>query len=58
MCVTQLAGDLLLKMLKYFEVIFKMFEFSYTKQIVESSLVYSSWLFFYEWPNFVSWPRQ
>ena len=42
MCVTQLAGDLLLKMLKYFEVIFKIFEFSYTKQIVESSLVYSS----------------
>ena len=38
--VTQLAGGLLLKMLKYFEVMLNIFEFSHLKEILESSLVY------------------
>ena len=33
-CATQLAGGLLLKMIKYFEV--KIFKFSHVKEIVES----------------------
>ena len=33
---THLAGDLLLKMLKYFEVILNIFEFFHVKGIVES----------------------
>ena len=33
---TQLAGGLLLKMLKYLEVMLKIFEFSHAKEIVES----------------------
>ena len=33
---TQLAGGLLLNMLKYFEVMLKFFEFNYAKKIVES----------------------
>ena len=37
-CTTQLAGGLLLKLLKYFEFILNIFEFSYVKEIVE--LVY------------------
>ena len=32
---TQLAGGLLLKMLKYFEVMLNIFEFSRVKEIVE-----------------------
>ena len=32
----QLAGSLLLKMLKYFEVMLNIFEFSHKKEIVES----------------------
>ena len=35
-CATQLAGGSLLKMLKYFEVILNIFEFSHVKEIVES----------------------
>ena len=35
-CATQLAGGLLLKMLKYFEVTLNTFEFSHVKKIVES----------------------
>ena len=35
-CATQFAGGLLLKMLKYFEVILKTFEFCHVKEIVES----------------------
>ena len=37
---TQLAGGLLLKMLKHFEVVLNIFEFSHVKEIAESSLVY------------------
>ena len=33
---TQLGGGLLLKILKYFEVMFNIFEFSHVKEIVES----------------------
>ena len=40
--VTQLAGGLLLKMLKYFEVMLNIFEFSHLKEIPESSLVYEN----------------
>ena len=39
-CPTQLADGLLLKMLKYFEVMLNIFEFSYEKEIIESWLVY------------------
>ena len=35
-----LAGGLLLKMLKYFEVMLSIFEFSHVKEIVESWLGY------------------
>ena len=35
-CATQLAGGLLLKMLKYFEVTLNIFEFSHVTKIVES----------------------
>ena len=34
-CVTQLAGGLLLKTLKYFEVMLNIFELSRVKEIVE-----------------------
>ena len=34
--MTQLAGGLLLKMLKYFVVMLNIFEFSQVKEIVES----------------------
>ena len=36
MCMTQRAGGLLLKMLKYFEVILSIFELSDVKEIVET----------------------
>ena len=39
-CATQLAGGLLLKMLKYFEVMLDIFSFCHAKNIVESWLVY------------------
>ena len=39
-CATQLASSLFLKMLKYFEVMLNIFEFSHVKEIVESWLVY------------------
>ena len=45
--VTQLAGGLLLKMLKCFKVILNVFEFSHVKAIAESWLVYGnkfSWI--------------
>ena len=35
-CATQLAGSVLLKILKYFKVMLNIFEFSYVKEIVES----------------------
>ena len=35
-CATQLTGGLWLKMLKYFEVMLNIFEFSHVKKIVES----------------------
>ena len=35
-CATQLAGGLLLKILKYFKVMLNIFEFSHVKEIVES----------------------
>ena len=41
-CATQLAGDLLLKMLKYFEVMWNVFAFSHVKNIAESWLVYGN----------------
>ena len=44
---TQLVGDLLLKMLKYVEVMLNTFEFSHVKKIAESCLVYEhkfSWI--------------
>ena len=45
--MTQLAGGSLLKILKYFDVMLKIFEFSHLKEIVKSSLVYvnkCSWI--------------
>ena len=38
--MTQPAGDLLLKILKYFEAMFNIFEFFHVKEIVQSWLVY------------------
>ena len=38
--MTQLKGGLLLKILKYFTVMLKIFEFFHVKEIVESLLVY------------------
>ena len=35
-CYMRDSGGLLLKMLKYFEVMLKFFEFSYVKETVES----------------------
>ena len=40
MHVAQLACGLLLKMLKHFEVLLNIFEFSFVKEIVESWLIY------------------
>ena len=42
MCATQLAVGLLLKTLKYFEVILKNFKLSHMKKIAESSLEYAN----------------
>ena len=41
-CVTQLAGGFLLKILRYFEVMLNIFEFSHMKEMVESWLVYGN----------------
>ena len=42
-CATELAGGLLLlNILKYFEVMLKILEFSHVKEIVESWLVYGN----------------
>ena len=46
MCATQLAGGLLLKELKYFEVMLNIFEFSRVWENVESWLVSVNKLFF------------
>ena len=43
--MTQLAGDLLLKKMKYFEVMLNIFEFSRVWGNVESWLVYANKLF-------------
>ena len=45
MCATQLSGGLLLKKLKYFEVMVNIFEFSWVWEKVESWLVYANKLF-------------
>ena len=42
LCATQLVGSLLLNMLKYFEVVLNIFEYSHLKKIVESWLVYAN----------------
>ena len=55
-CATQLAGGLLLKMLKYFEVMLNIFEFSHMKEIVESWQVCG--ISFHESSNHVTWLRQ
>ena len=41
-CSTQLVGGLLLKKLKYFEVMLKFFKFPNVKEIVESGLDYAN----------------
>ena len=55
----------IVEILKYFEVILNIFEFSHVKEIVEFWLVYEiveSWLVdvnkFHESSNHFSWPRQ
>ena len=52
-CTTQLIGDLLLKMLKYFEVMLIIFEFSLEKENVESWLVYINQLSYFSWKKLV-----
>ena len=42
MCATQLAGGLLLKMLKYFKVLLNIFEFSHVMKVVEPCFVYAN----------------
>ena len=47
MCATQLADSVLIKKLKYFEVMLKIVDFSWMWEIVESWLVYAnkfSWI--------------
>ena len=51
---TQLAGDLLLKKLKYFEVMLKMFEFSRVWENIESWLVYVKNIFWIAQPCFLA----
>ena len=51
-CATQLAGVLLLKKLKYFEVMLKFFEFLRVWENVEFWLVYASKLFWITQPYF------
>ena len=51
-CATQLAGGLLLKKLKYFEVMLNIFEFSRVWENVESWLVYANKLFWIAQPYF------
>ena len=45
MCMTQLAGGLLLKAPKYFKVMLNIFEFFNVKKIVESWLVHANKFF-------------
>ena len=54
--MTQLKGGLLLKILKYFKAMIKIFEFFHVKEIVESWLVYV--IDFSELSNHVSWRTQ
>ena len=49
---TQLAGGLLLKKLKYFEIMLNICEFSQVREKVESSLVYANKLFWITQPYF------
>ena len=54
--MTQPAGDLLLKILNYFEAMLNTFEFFHVKEVVQSWLVYGnnlSWII-----QYVSWERQ
>ena len=51
MCVIQLDGGLLIK-LKYFEIMFNIFEFSQVWENVESWLVFANKLF--DWLNNIS----
>ena len=48
----QLAGGVLLKKLKYFEVMLNIFEFSPVWENVESWLVYANKLFWIAQPHF------
>ena len=50
MCANQLVGGLLLKKLKYFEVMLSIFEFTRALENVESWLVYASKLFWIAQP--------
>ena len=52
MSATELAGGLLLKKLKYFEVMLNIFEFSWVWKSVESWLVYANKLFWIVQPYF------
>ena len=52
MCATQLAGGLLLKKLKYFEVMLNIFEYSRVWENVESWLVSANKLFWIAQPSF------
>ena len=52
MCATQLAGGLLLKMLKYFKVLLNIFEFSHVMKVVE--LVLFMQIRFHESFNYIS----
>ena len=51
-CANQLAGGLLLKKLKYFEVMLNIFEFSRVWENVEIWLVYANKLFWIAQPFF------
>ena len=53
-CATQLAGGLLLKKLKYFEVMWNIFEFSRVWKYVETWLVYANKLFWIAQPYFMT----
>ena len=51
-CLTQLAGGLLLKKLKYFEVMLNIFDLSRVWEKIESCLVYANKLFWIAQPDF------
>ena len=50
--MTELAGGLLLKKLKYFEIMLNIFEFSRVLENIESWLVYVNKLFWIAQPYF------